>query len=213
MNAPVHPCHRGKSHKQSGWTTRPAWDSIEFSWLSCSDETHIHDRGQILKKGLLPNHLGPTPTSHSFVDKIVCASLPIAATKLRSLPPVQTKDLGQTCSKLRTQFLLRCLQVWSREPTPVLFMISHHSAFRHRLAACPGWEESFRATCPARPYTAVSALCHRDGRFNLHRNTCATERLGLYDFPAYSGATWFPGRKQAVEFCRRNPATHAPQDT
>ena len=54
--------------------------------------------------------------------------------------------LDSTCSKLRTQLLQRCLQVWSREPAPVLFMISHQSAFRHRFAACPGWDSSFRAT-------------------------------------------------------------------
>ena len=161
MNAHVHSCHRGKSHPNNQAEQQGQHEILSNSVGTQSDETRINDRGQTTKEVLLPNHTGPTKASHSFADEIVYPFFPIAATKLRSLPPIRAKDLGQNV--IKTEFLLRCLQVWSREPAPVHFMISHHLAFHHRIAACPGWEGSFRATCPAHPHTAASALCHRDG--------------------------------------------------
>ena len=117
--------------------------------------------------------------------------------------------LDNPCSKLRTQFFLRCRQLWWREPAPVLFMISHHFTLRHKIAACPGWEASFRATCPAQPYTAANALCHKDGRFSLHlthaqsvslcETSPPTERLGISALPACNEATCFPGMIWAAE--------------
>ena len=194
-------------------------DSNEFSLFSFSYETHIHDLGQILKKGLLPNHRGSTPTSYSFTDKIIFEFFQLLRQSFAASHQLKPRILDKPYSKLRTQFFLRCLQVWSREPTPVLFMISHHSAFRHRIAACPGWEESFRATCPAHPYTAAKVLCHRDGRFKLpqsflsHGTNPSTEHLGLYVHPACSEATLFPGWKQAAVFLSTessipNPTKH-----
>ena len=120
---PVLPCHRGKSHKQSGLNNKASMDSNEFSWFSYSDETHIHDRGQILKKGLLPNYLGPTPTSYSFVDKIVFAFFPTAATKFRSLPPVQAKNLGPN---VRSSTMVMQQLHSSSMNTNSLFLCTHH---------------------------------------------------------------------------------------
>ena len=212
--------------KQSGWTTRNQhWNSIEFSWHSQSDETRINDRGQITKEVLLPNHtLGPPQHRTALLTKLYFPLFQLLRPSFAASHQSKPRILDKTCSKLRTQFLLRCLQVWSREPTPVLFMISHHSAFRHRIAACPGWEGSFRATCPAHPYTAASALCHRDGRFNLHLNACA-ERFVARNQSTH-GTSWAlrpPSiqRSHLVSwmetkllcFCRRNPATRNPQDT
>ena len=67
--------------------------------ISTSDDTHIHDQGQIVKKGLSPKWLGSSPTPYSIMDKLTLAFFPTAATKIRSLPPVHTKDLGQTMFK------------------------------------------------------------------------------------------------------------------
>ena len=74
-------------------------ETNEFKWFSFSDDTHIHDRAQILKKGLLPRHPGSSPTSYTFVDKFVFAFFPTAASKIRNLPPIHAKNLRQTVLK------------------------------------------------------------------------------------------------------------------
>ena len=224
MNSPVHPCHRGKSHKQPGWTTRPAWDSIEFSWLSYSDETHINDRGHILEKCLLPIHPGPTPTSHRFVNKRVFAFFPIAATKLRSLPPVQAKDLGQNVLKTAHPISLAMppglvtrtnSRTFHDPPTIQRFATElQHAQDGRNLSErrVPPIQTQPPALCATETEGATCILTPAQSVLS-YETSPPTERLGLYDLPACSGATWFPGWKQAVEFCRRNPATRAPQDT
>ena len=203
MNAPVHLCHRGKSQPNN--QAEQQRTSIEI--LSNSVGTHNQMKpastigAKFSRKSFFLTTLGPPQHRTALLTKLYFPLFQLSRPSFAASHQSKPRILDKTCSKLRTQFLLRCLQVWSREPAPVLFMISHHSAFRHRIAACPGWEASFRATCPAHPYTAASALCHRDGRFNLHLNACAerfvarnqstTERLGLYVLPAYSGATLF----------------------
>ena len=94
MNLSTRATVENHTNNQAGQQGQHGFKRIQLVLIS--DETHIHDRGKILKKGLLPNHPGSTPTSYSFVDKIVFAFFPTAATMIRSLPPVQAKNLAET---------------------------------------------------------------------------------------------------------------------
>ena len=67
--------------------------------IPTSDDTHIHDQGQIVKKSLSPERFGSSPTPYSIMNKLTLAFFPTAAAKIRNLPPVHTEDLGQTMLK------------------------------------------------------------------------------------------------------------------
>ena len=56
-------------------------------------------KARLSRKAFLQSALGPPQQPYSIMDKLTLAYFPTAATKIRSLPPVHTEDLGQTMLK------------------------------------------------------------------------------------------------------------------
>ena len=188
MNVPVHPRHRGKLHKTVPLNHRVSTELTNSKRFSFQMTPTSTIGAKFSREAFFHGTLGPLQHRTASWTNLYLPSFQLLRPRFATSHQFMPRILDNPCSKLRTQFLLRCRQVWSREPAPALFMISHHSAFRHRIAACPGCEASFRATCPAHPYTAASTLCHKDGRFNLYLNACA-ERFVVRNQSTH-GTSW-----------------------
>ena len=198
-------------------------ETNEFKWFSFSDENHLHDRAQILKEGLLPRHPWSTPTS-CFVDKFVFAFFPTAATKIRNLPPVHAKDLGQSVFETANPVsptMPPCLV--TRANSGTFHDLPPSLRFATRLPHVRGGSYLSEphdppihtqppTLCATRTEGSICILTPAQSVLSYETNP-PTERHGIFALPACSGATWFPGLRRAAEFCRRNPATRTPQNT
>ena len=71
--------------------------------------------------------LGPPQHRTALLAKLCFPFFQLLRPSFAASHQSKPRIFDKTCSNLRTQFLLRCLQVWSREPAPALFMISPFS--------------------------------------------------------------------------------------